>query len=570
MNSIYKKLKSVNEKFLINFLKLYIFVFLLIYLSPYIFLGSNNYFFITDNLDSVFVDFKILLESGKLFSDNTSIIPQPLGGIPRSSMPSEYNIIFIFYYFFGPEKAYVIIKILSTLVGFFGMQKLLSAHILNKKKDQIIILTISFLYSIIPFNVLFFLSVSGMPLVLSSFLYIRKHNYHFSNWIIILFYPFFSNFYIYGFFFLFIPFLIFINDLINKKKSVYFFFSIILLGLVYLFVEYRLLDQFLINKSFISHRVEKFIISEFNFYTSLKKFIYFFLEGSGNSPSLHSIIIAPTILLGILIMLPGSKEEKNKTLFIYLIISIIIITLNWADFIPFSSIRNFFTKFLPFNFKRFVLLYPLLWYLALSLLLSHIQSLHTSLRLITISILLFQTLIVFKNHETLKTFFFNNSPNIENFFAKKQFSEIKNYINKPIESYRIASVGLHPSISLYNGFYTADGYFANYPLDYKKKFRTVISRELDKDNSLKSYYDDWGNRVYLFSSELGRSFNHKSGNKILLNNLEFDWRALYKLEVKYIFSAVKIDITKVPKLTFEKKFVNKDSAWDIYLYKLNF
>lgn len=570
MQSVYKNLKLGNKNFLISFLRTYIIIFSVIYLAPYIFLGSNNYIFVSDNLDSVFVDFKLLLESGKLFSDNASVIEQPLGGIPRSSMPSEYNAILILYYFFGPEKTYVIVRVLATLIGFFGMRKLLSVHILNNNKDQIIILTISFLYSILPFSFFSFLSVAGMPLVLFSFLQIRNHNYSINNWLIILLFPFFSTFHIYGFFFLFVPFLIFINDLINKKKSTYFFLSIILLALVYILVEYRLFDQFLLNKSFVSNRIEKFKPVEFNFYQNIKTFVYFLFQGPNLIQSFHGIFIAPITLLGILIMLPRTKDEKKKKLFIYLIILILIITLNWADFIPFSSIRNFFTNFLPFNFKRFVLLYPLLWYLALSLLLSHIQSLHTSLRLITISILLFQTLIIFKNHETLKNIFFQKSPNIENFFAKKQFSEIKNYINKPIESYRVASVGLHPSISLYNGFYTADGYFVNYPLDYKKKFRNVISRELDKDNNLKSYYDDWGNRVYLFSSELGRTFNHKSGNKILLNNLEFDWIALYNLEVRYIFSSVKIDISKTPELVFEKKFNNENSAWDIYLYKLNF
>ena len=135
--------------------------------------------------------------------------------------------------------------------------------------------------------------------------------------------------------------------------------------------------------------------------------------------------------------------------------------------------------------------------LALALVLSHLQSIHSSLKLITISILILQTLNSFKNHELIKNINFYDNPNVESFFAKKQFSEIKNYINKPINSYRVASIGLHPSISLYNGFYTADGYFVNYPLEYKKKFRKIIEKELNKDKNLKSYYDNWG-IVYIY------------------------------------------------------------------------
>ena len=113
------------------------------------------------------------------------------------------------------------------------------------------------------------------------------------------------------------------------------------------------------------------------------------------------------------------------------------------------------------------------------------------------------------------------------------------------------------------------GYFVNYPLEYKKKFRKIIEKELNKDKNLKSYYDNWGNRVYLFSSELGRKhFIYKSENKILLKDLDYNWKALYDLNVRFIFSSVKIDISNIDKLKFKKKFVNELSAWDIYLYQL--
>ena len=134
MGSIYKNLVLGNHKLIKSFLNIYIWIFLIIYLSPYFILGSNNFFYILDNLDSVFVEFKILLESGKLFSESNTIIEQPLGGIPRYAMPSQYNAIFLFYHLFGPEKTYVIVRVLATLVGFFGMKKLLNEHILEKKK----------------------------------------------------------------------------------------------------------------------------------------------------------------------------------------------------------------------------------------------------------------------------------------------------------------------------------------------------------------------------------------------------------------------------------------------------
>ena len=115
--------------------------------------------------------------------------------------------------------------------------------------------------------------------------------------------------------------------------------------------------------------------------------------------------------------------------------------------------------------------------------------------------LLLQTANSFKNHEYVRNKNFFGNPTVERYFAQKQFSEIKAFIDKPLNSFRVASIGLNPSISLFNGFYTADGYFVNYPLAYKKKFRKVIEKELNKSQDLKSYYDKWGNRVYLFSSQ---------------------------------------------------------------------
>ncbi len=90
------------------------------------------------------------------------------------------------------------------------------------------------------------------------------------------------------------------------------------------------------------------------------------------------------------------------------------------------------------------------------------------------------------------------------FFSAPLFAEIKNYIGRPQNEYRVASLGMYPSIALYNGFYTADGYVQNYPLEYKHRFRKVIAQELAKSPSLRQFFDNWGSCCYLLSHELGR------------------------------------------------------------------
>ena len=80
--------------------------------------------------------------------------------------------------------------------------------------------------------------------------------------------------------------------------------------------------------------------------------------------------------------------------------------------------------------------------------------------------------------------------------------EIAKAIGREKSDYRIVSVGMNPAVSLFNGFYTVDGYSTDYPLEYKHEFREIIKDELAKDEGVRGYFDDWGNRCYIFSAEL--------------------------------------------------------------------
>ncbi|GAA3312748.1 hypothetical protein GCM10020331_001250 [Ectobacillus funiculus] len=108
---------------------------------------------------------------------------------------------------------------------------------------------------------------------------------------------------------------------------------------------------------------------------------------------------------------------------------------------------------------------------------------------------------------------YSDEPSFRQFYSEHLFQEIKNYIGKPQQSYRVASIGLHPAIAQYNGFYTVDTYTNFYPLSYKYQFRAIIAKELDKSPVLKDYYDHWGNRVYVFVAELGKHYEFRKNSK---------------------------------------------------------
>jgi hypothetical protein len=160
------------------------------------------------------------------------------------------------------------------------------------------------------------------------------------------------------------------------------------------------------------------------------------------------------------------------------------------------------------------------------------------------------------------------TPSFKQFYAVDQFKEIDQYIGKPKDSYRVVSIGLHPAIAQYNGFYTLDTYNNFYPLSYKHEFRKIISKELDKSPLLKDYFDTWGGRCYIFVAELGKKYDFKKDSKVKIHHLQLNTKVLKQMGGQYIFSAVPILNAKEDHLVFKKAFGQKESAWRIYLYEV--
>lgn len=140
------------------------------------------------------------------------------------------------------------------------------------------------------------------------------------------------------------------------------------------------------------------------------------------------------------------------------------------------------------------------------------------------------------------------------------FKAIKDHIKQPQSSYKVVSIGMHPSIAQYNGFYTLDSYQNLYPLSHKKKFRKIIVRELDKNNALKTYFDDWGSRCYVFSDTLKKTCYldcHKDINLEAVD-IDLDIDVLKANNVQYIFSTVQLE-NNSKTILLDKVFEHEES-----------
>lgn len=151
-------------------------------------------------------------------------------------------------------------------------------------------------------------------------------------------------------------------------------------------------------------------------------------------------------------------------------------------------------------------------------------------------------------------------------FSPELFAEIKEYIGRPVNDYLVGSVGLYPSIPLYNGFYCIDGYSNNYNLKHKLDFRKIIEPELNKNEKLKVYFDDWGSRCYFFSNEIPFEYYINKSRGVVLKNFQVNTQALTEEGCEYLISSV--EILNNNSLKLEKVFENKDSVYKIFLYKI--
>ena len=87
---------------------------------------------------------------------------------------------------------------------------------------------------------------------------------------------------------------------------------------------------------------------------------------------------------------------------------------------------------------------------------------------------------------------------------------------------------------------------------------------------LKEYYDEWGNRCYLFSAEIPGYYNIEKGS-FWYNDLKINTDALKNLGCDYILSAAYIVNAEELELELlrEDAFETMESYYRIYIYKLH-
>ncbi|MFP9130804.1 DUF6044 family protein [Niallia sp. BSM11] len=557
--------KNKQEKIFLAVALLIVFLWVL----PYFILNGQAHMRMHDNLDSNLGWYEVLKNSGNMFAPVNTPMEQIMNGeFSRDTYYSEYYGMLFLFNILPPVVAYGLSQAITRFFAFLGMYLLLKKHVFKNSNPYLITIGAALTFALTPYWPSGMLSILGMPLALWSFLNIRKGERNWKNYLVLTLLPVFSTFVIGFFYFLTFVGLLWLYDLFKTKKwNFVFLLSIVYMLAIYLVIDYRLVISMIAPASSELTNRDVFYQSKLDIFQTLRLLVKNYVISHNQDRTISQFIIMPLTIL-CLIWVLMKKQAKDNRLFLFLhILNLVLST--WYAFWFFEGwqpLKERVSLLTSFNFGRFHYLRPMIIYVLFALSLKMIWDKGGRLKYVVYALIAAQLFVLIPNNEEIK---YKNQPSYAQYFAEDEFKEIKEYINKPLDSFRVVSIGMHPNVAQYNGFYTLDSYSNIYPLSYKEEFRKIIEPELNKNKGLREYYDYWGGRCYIFVDELGKKYQFSKHSKKSIKNLSLNTNQLQKMGGQYILSALPIENAKDNNLTFEKSFETKTGYWKIYLYEVN-
>ena len=518
----------LKKKIILNHI---LFLFITLFLGNLIsiLLFNDLTTFYHDNLDSLVVYNKIL---GDFYSGNKISSEIFLNGELKIFYLRHFLKPFIFIYsIFDIKFAYFFSEFLVKLTAYFSF--FLFAKKFTKNSTVICIFSALFASSL-PFTTLGF-GLAIMPYVL--YLIHFKEKLKIKHYIFIIFFGLNADL-VADFFF--IPIIISIIFIINKKILITKAKKIFVILMIF-FCSALLTSANLIYVQIFeppTHRIE--LSSETlslleSIKASLFSFFYISLKADWvaikNFP--HQIITCLAIIFLFLIRNNLSKKFLNLIIFLYLVSIIFNSTLNTLYGFRLSWIEIYVPSLFIF----------LIFFLCIG---------DSNNKKKTLIYLIFIPLLLFQINSNAVPFIKKNiyqNKDYRNVYTFNGYYMIDDYlqIREIVQENRVATIGYDPLIAAFNGLSVIDGYHALYPLDYKKKIYKIIKKELSKNEMLNIYYQNWGNRVYLFIDDK--------------NNIEIDFFEAKKIGAKYIISKYKLNSSNL-------NLIKNDFKENIFLYEI--
>lgn len=509
---------------------------------------------VLDNLDSNVVWIKLYLENQNSMSNG--FIDNMMYAMSKGSFIGFFNHSLLIFDFFGIFKGYFILKAISAIIGFIGMLLLLK----TLKFNDTLCLVIAVLFGLLP-TWSFLPHSSSIPL----FIYVVYNIYQerklsINNILILIVLAFTTSLVLIGVNTCLIILGLLVYNLINNKK-IHF---PLLIGLCILSISY-LISHFPTIKSFFNDTTNS-IRSTFNYSkTYSESFVAWFLKlvykNHWHAPSAHFVIL---IIAGGLIVFSQEFRRKRQVL---ILISLIILNclIGSLFFIEsFADFSNGIYQFIPIDLTRTYFFNPALWYILLAYIVNHfLMKENESSKLFAGLTVIICFLFIVLSNEQIES---RSIPTYAQFNDQKLHDNILDVIPDNLNSTRFASFGLDPSVLLFGGFKTIDGYYSAYEQQYKDEFYQIIKDELNKDQKLHDQFFYWGAKAYLWSPQ-SNLLDFEVNDSIY--KLDFDLRALNDVGCDYLVSNQPIQF--IQDSPMDRYLIDrvKGNYWDIWLYHIN-
>lgn len=553
-------------------------IFLMLTFLPIIIMQENCVYSVHDQLDETILDY--VLTARHLFSNE---YPEMMCGINASGLMPPAVIFLPLYMIFPLFWAFSIQYFLVAFSAFGGMYGLI-----KKATDSSgIALLCGMIFALLPYRPIYGLSVVGVPLVILCFwnLYANEKKvisyfgivyFALSTQLVFIGLPVLAGLFILSFIMLFRN-RKGILELLSKRKA--FIGGCVLLIGTYMITNIGLIRDVLIgNNGFISHR-SAWILNEEGIDTGKNIFNILVYGDNIEAPTCHTYFLPFAIVITVLYLVLYKKLSPFGKRTIRLVCA------TWGILLAIALMHGFLVS--PwmmhlrnqsngivkyYNFDRIIWATPALWWilfgLCASLIWRETHKVHHLLRLVGVLIITIPTLlflkpqtILYDNINQYNNGYYTGKLSWSQVFMNDELEKVDKFIGEDKSTYRIAHIGLNPAPALVYGFYTIDGYSNNYDLRYKKEFREIIENEIEHAQYLLDYFDNWGSRCYLFSSQSANE-NGEYGP------FDFNYDKMLEMNCKYILSSHKIN-DETGQISLLQHFTSEQGSSDIWLYRVN-
>ncbi len=548
---------------------------------PMMILGTDAIVPYHDQLDGELIAY--IYQAKYLFS-GTDSIPEFLNGASKTALTAPAPLAVLFFRIFSPFTAFMCLQILGQVTAFAGMY-LLSRLLTGQKWPALIV---GGLYAFLPFLPVYGLGQFGVPMLLYCLLKLWRKQAKWYHAVYPLFYGGMSSLVLCGYSWIILGGILFVILISTGKLRAHWETMAVLGGMsgIYLLTNVSLLLQILgIGEGAVSHKSE-YVLASASFKDLLRTYL---IDGGSHSTDFHKYILVLAVLV-LAAALPGRKKLNSQQkiwcrwllwdLGILFVLCILAALWNCRMGIV---IREKIGTLGAFQFDRILWTAPTFWYVALALCFGIMFTRKGLLKwlgygagIVVSGMLGVQVLLSSPVKNCMQELLLPEYDTISyaDYLAIGVMDEVEEYIyvNEGLKKpeYRVVSLGIDPAAALYHGFYCLDGYSNNYDVEYKHAFRKVIEPELQRNDWLRTYFDGWGNRCYLVSSEIPGYYNIQKGTA-WFNDLQINTSALKDLGCTYILSAAYIvNSEKIGlQLLNEEPLETPDSYYFIYIYKIS-